>query len=79
MSNMTEFELDVVALEQERLNLYREDVENAIKTREKSLEHNLENASRSLVPYNKMVYLVFIQTLIMVAQTLLFAGIYFKL
>ena len=79
MSNMTEFEKNVLSLEEERVSLYRKEVEDLLRVRQKDLQLKEDSTARSIVPYNKMVYLVFIQTIVMVAQTLLFAGIYFKL
>lgn len=72
---MTEFEKNVLYLEEEKGVLYRKEVDGLLRFRQEELRIKKD----SIVPYNNMVYLVFIQTIIMVAQTLLFAGIYFKL
>ena len=79
MSNMTEFEKGILALEEERVNLYRKDVDDLLSLRQENLRIKEEHTKGTINQYNKMVHLAFIQIIVMVAQTLLFTGIYFKL
>lgn len=75
MYNQEQYLEDANFLERRRLDIYEKETENANNNRLASLKFNKKNAEQ----YDKMVFLVFIQTLIAVTQTLLFAGIYFKL
>jgi hypothetical protein len=73
---------DLLYTEQEKLKIYDRDVTSTILTRGESLniQREIRDATtRSILLYEKMLYVIFVQTILMITQTLLFAGIYFKL
>jgi hypothetical protein len=85
MSNLQfskEFEDRMLEIESERSDAYNKDVAFGILSKEKELEfkEELKNITfKSSTVYEKMLYVVFIQTLLLSIQTLVFIGIYFKL
>lgn len=79
MYNQDTFSENALYKECKRIDIYKKEVEDAAKDRLESIRLNKENAAKTLVSYNKMLYLGLVQTILMFTQTLLFAGIYFKL